>query len=105
MAKWYGKLGFISETEDDYGVVKSVSSEKSYFGDMLKNYRKFREGSNVNEKITISNELSIISDPFLYNNLQNLRYVEYIGTKWKIDSIDVQYPRIVLSLGGEYING
>jgi hypothetical protein len=31
-----------------------------------------------------------------------MRYVEFMGTKWKITNIEVQYPRLTLSIGGEY---
>jgi hypothetical protein len=29
-------------------------------------------------------------------------YVEFMGTKWKITNVEVQYPRLILSVGGVY---
>lgn len=103
--KWSGKIGFVIESEDDTGIVIATPVERTYIGDFIRNYRRFDSGISVNEKVSLNNSLSIIADPFLNNNLQNIRYVKYIGTKWKIQSVEIQYPRIILMLGGEYTNG
>ena len=31
-----------------------------------------------------------------------MRYVEFMGAKWKISSVEVQYPRLILTVGGVY---
>ena len=56
----------------------------------------------VNDNVVISNQISIIADPFAMSNFHNIKYVEYMGTRWKITSVDVQYPRLLLTLGGVY---
>ena len=76
--------------------------EEYYFGDIVKNTRRLRETSNINDDINISNQISILADPYLMNNFHSMRYVIYMGTKWKVSEVEVQYPRLILTLGGIY---
>ena len=57
---------------------------------------------SINDNLNISNEFSIIADPFAYENFQNMRYIVFMGAKWKITSVEVQYPRLILTVGGVY---
>ena len=50
----------------------------------------------------LSDEISIVADPFANENYFAIRFVEYMGAKWKVQSISVQFPRLNLSLGGLY---
>ena len=45
---------------------------------------------------------SIIADPFAYQNFHAMRYIEWMGAKWKITKVNVQSPRLILSVGGVY---
>ena len=102
MAKFYGSIGF-TVTEEIYpGVWEPVSTERTYYGDVIKNHSRWQQTGNVNDDITINNQISIVADPFAYNNFFNLRYVEWLGTKWKVTNIDVQRPRLILTIGGVY---
>lgn len=105
MAKWSGKIGFEIEYEDDYGVVTEYPIEKPYVGDLDRNFRRLQAGISVNDKVSINNEISVIADPFMFNNFHTIRYVTYMGTKWKVDTVEVRYPRLVITLGGVYTNG
>lgn len=105
MAKFYGKIGFVKTVEDpdNPGVWNEEIIEKSYEGDLIKVYRRLQTSSDsVNDNITISNEISIVADPYANENMFAMRYVVFRGAKWKIESIDVEYPRLKLSLGGVY---
>ena len=31
-----------------------------------------------------------------------MRYATLYGAKWIIDNVDVQFPRLILTLGGQY---
>lgn len=105
MAKWSGVIGFAIEEEDDYGVVTVNPVEKPYVGNLLKNYRRLQNGYNVNDKVVINNEISVVADPFMTNNFHTIRYATFNNVRWKVESVDVQYPRLTLILGGEYTNG
>ena len=102
MAKWYGVIGFAETHEVKPGVWKEQITEKSYYGDNIKNTRKLQYSGQVNDSINIVNEISIVSDPFANENFHSIRYATFMGTKWKVTNVDVQYPRLTLTLGGVY---
>lgn len=102
MAKWFGKIGYAVTSETRPGIWEEVVVERNYYGDMTRNSRRLQTASQVNDDININNELSIISDPYAMNSFHAMRYAEYMGTKWKIINVEVQYPRLILSLGGLY---
>lgn len=102
MAKWFGKIGFAETKEMSPGVWKEQIIEREYFGDLTRNTRRLQSSEYLNDDITIANEISIISDPFANQNFHAMRYVEFMGTKWKVSTVEVQYPRLILSLGDIY---
>ena len=84
------------------GIYEEKIIENQYFGDVIRNSRRLQERSKVNDDINISNQISIIADPFANNNFHAMRYVEFMGAKWKITDVEVQYPRLLLTIGGLY---
>lgn len=102
MAKFYGVIGFAVLTETKPGVWKDQLVRREYFGDLTRNNRRLQEANQLNDNINISNEISIVADPFARENFHTMRYVEFMGTKWKISNVDVQYPRLILTVGGVY---
>lgn len=105
MAKFYGTIGFVvtAENPDNPGIWSEQTIEKKYPGELISVRRKIQSTSNsVNDNITISNELSIVADPYANENMYAMRYVVFGGAKWKIESINVEYPRLKLSIGGVY---
>lgn len=102
MAKFFGKIGYGVTEEVKPGVWKNRITEREYFGDLTRNTRRLESASQVNDNINISNEISIVADPFAYENFHSMLYAEYNGAKWRISSVEVQYPRLILSIGGLY---
>ena len=102
MAKYYGKIGFAETTEVKPGVWSPTITEREYIGDLIRNTRRIDGSNKVNDDITISNDVCILADPYAYQNFHAMRYIEFMGSKWKITSIEVQYPRLILSIGGVY---
>ena len=104
MAKFSGKIGFVknSETYEGSGVWIEEVVEKPYRGDVVNDVIKWQDSSKVNENLNISNKFSIVADTFAMQNIGNMRYVEYYGTKWKIMTVEINRPRIVIYLGGLY---
>lgn len=101
MSKWYGQVGFKTTTEDAPGVWAEHIIERNYFGDLMRNYQQV-ESTDIVNGMNMSNNISILADPFAYENFQHMIYVTYMGTKWKVSTVDVEYPRITLSIGGVY---
>lgn len=102
MAKWCGIIGYAEQVETTPGVWSERITERKYYGDVIRNNRRLQSAGKLNDDINVGNEISIIADPFANNNFHSMRYVEFMGTKWKVTTVDVQYPRLILSLGGVY---
>lgn len=102
MAKWYGVIGYAETVETKPGVWKEQVTEREYYGDLVRNSRRLQTTDQVNDNINISNQLSILSDPYALENFHSMRYATFMGTKWKVTDVEVQYPRLTLTLGGVY---
>jgi hypothetical protein len=102
MSKFYGRIGFAVNTEVRPGVWDDDIVTYSYFGDWTRNTSRTQTSETLPDSINISNELSIVANPFARENFHKMRYVEYMGTKWKITNVEIQYPRLILSIGGVY---
>lgn len=102
MAKYYGIVGYEITKETEPGIYEETIIEQPYYGDIIKNSRRTQDPGKVNSDVNISNQFSIIADPFANNNFHSMRYIEYMGVKWKITEVEVQYPRLILTVGGIY---
>lgn len=103
MAKFYGKIGFVIPTEVENSIWEDVVSERNYSGDLTRHYNSYQESSDqVNDTITLNNEISIVANSFLRDNAGFMRYVTYHGARWKITKIEDKYPRFILTIGGIY---
>ena len=102
MAKFYGKIGYATTVETSPGVHVEEITERDYYGDVIRNTRRLESSGNLNDNINVSNEFSIVADPFANENFYAMRYVEFMGTKWRISNVEVRYPRLVLTVGGVY---
>lgn len=98
--KWSGKIGFVETKETRPGVWENVTTERNFYGDVIRDIRKNQSSGQVNDDINISNRISIVSNSFVRDNLAFMKYIEFMGTKWKITDVEVQYPRLVLTIGG-----
>lgn len=105
MAKWYGVIGYEETVETEPGLFEEKIEEHSYYGDVIRNTRHIQNSGEINDNININNQISILADPYANKNFHKIRYVEFMGTKWKVSSVDAsQYPRLLLTLGGVYTN-
>lgn len=102
MAKWYGKVGYIITTETSPGVWTSEPIEREYSGDLTRNHKRWENSESLNDNITLQSEISIVCDPYALQNFQYIRYVTFMDSTWKVTAVDVQYPRLILSIGGVY---
>jgi hypothetical protein len=103
MAKFFGAIGFGVTQEVTPGVHREQIKERLYFGEVLQNSRTLENSGQVNDDIGISNRISIIADPYANENFHAMRYVQFMGAKWKVRTADASsYPRIILTLGGVY---
>jgi len=102
MGRFYGRIGYATTTETSPGVWTEDITERNHSGDVIRNTRRLQSGENLNDDLVINNTISIISDPFAELNFHAMRYVEWMGAKWKVTNVEVQRPRLILTVGGVY---
>lgn len=103
MPKFFGKIGLAQQVETAPGVWEDQIIEKECYGDLVRDNRRFQNHSQLNDDISISNSFSIVADKEAYAYFHNIRYVEYMGTKWKAESVDASNPpRLTIDVGGVY---
>lgn len=103
MAKFFGKIGYAITEETRPGVWTETITEREYRGDIIRNIRRLQApNETLNDNLSITNEFSIVADAYAYRNFHAMRWIEWMGSKWKIASVDVQRPRLNLTIGGLY---
>lgn len=101
MSKWCGKIGFAEDAkETSPSVYEESIVERKYYGDIIKNTRSLDSSGKVNNDISVSNQISIVADPYARYHFYSMRYLEFCGAKWTVTNVSVDYPRLTLSLGG-----
>lgn len=100
--KYRGAIGFVEVVEKRPGVKTTVPVEYWYSGDVLKRSIRYQNGESVNDAIAPQNQISIVADPYLRSHVASMRYLKWMGAAWKITDISMQYPRLILTLGGPY---
>lgn len=101
--KWYGQIGYIDCVEVEPGVWEEQITEVNKYGDILRNYSSNQQGTKINDDISVSNQISILADPYLLKSFHKIIYITFGGTKWRVSNIEVQYPRLIVTLGSVYI--
>lgn len=102
MAKWYGKVGYAETIETAPGVWEERITTRSYYGDSFRNTRLLQNSGQVNDNVNIGNQISIVADPYAEGHIHWMRFVEFQGSNWKVTNVDVQPPRLILTIGGLY---
>lgn len=102
MAKFYGKVAYVTTEKTSPGRFDEKTDIREYYGDEISWGSRWRSGDKINDDIEITNQLSIVADPFAMNNFRHIRWVEWLGTKWAVVSVQIERPRLILSLGGVY---
>ena len=105
MAKYFGNIGFATQVETSPGIWEDAIVDRPYKGDILRNNRRYDNGDSINDNLSLSNTFSIVSDAYLYSHIPAMRYLEYLGSKFKITSVDIERPRVNISVGGAYVSG
>lgn len=103
MAKWHGVIGYAEKVETEPGIWEEKITERKHYGDVNRNNRRLQTVDQLNDNINVSNEISIVADPYATKHIYAMRYIEFGGSKWKVSSVDAsQRPRLILTLGGLY---
>ena len=100
MAKFFGEIGFSSTVETSPGVWEDTIIPREYYGDVVREGRRWEKGESINDNLIVNNYISVLADTFAYENYQYMKWVSFMNAKWKIASVEIEYPRIKLTLGG-----
>lgn len=104
MAKLYGKIGYAptEESETQPGVWSTQPVERNVVGELIRNSRRLESSDKLNNDIVLTNQVRILADPYAIENFKNIKYIKFMGTAWKVTNVEVQYPGLILTLGGVY---
>lgn len=102
MAKFYGKVGFLRIDETAQDVYGEILTERLYKGDVIRNQKRYQSSESLNDDVVLSNNISIVADSYANENVFAIKYVIYKGVPWKVTNVEIQRPRIILTLGGKY---
>lgn len=102
--RFSGTVGFAVSAETSPGVWTDVITERKYFGDIVRSSRRLEGPAQVppetNANVALGNSFSIVADAMAYENYQHMRYVKWNGGYWTITDVEVQRPRLILTVGG-----
>lgn len=104
MAKFYGAVGYGVTEEVSPGVWQPRIVERMLYGDVLANSRRWETNNeNQGDNLVISNRISLMADPYALEHFFDMRYITWMGARWKVTSVDAsQPPRLICTLGGVY---
>lgn len=102
MARYCGEIGFSKPEQTAPGVYEERVTERKYYGDVTKDFRKDTRTDKVVRDVDIGNIFSVVADPFAFENFQFIKYLKYMGIAWNVESVEVQYPRLLISVGGRW---
>lgn len=101
--KFSGLIGFWNGDEQKVkGVYSSSIVEKKYVGEILKNYNQFNTTEFQNDDFIVSNNISILADLYARENFMSIKYVVWNGKALKVKRVEVNFPRLLLEIGGVY---
>lgn len=102
MSRFSGKLGFVFTNETEEGVWLENFVELPVKGTIRSLYARNDNSASVNTNLRLTNEISILIDTKINSYIETLKYVVWKGSKWEVQSIGVNYPRLTINLGGLY---
>lgn len=102
MAKFCGKVGYITSIEKSPGIYENVSEEYIYYGDITNISKRWQTNENLNDDIRLEQNVSIMADSYAWENYWKIRYVIIDDIAWRVTNVQVSRPRLILYIGGIY---
>lgn len=99
--KFSGRVGIATASETSLGVFEETIEPRDCRGDLIRLTRRMNT-SPVVPGLSMGNTFSFIADPYTLDNFLNIRYIEWRGVKWAATSVELQRPRILVTVGGSY---
>jgi hypothetical protein len=95
MARFAGFVGYVTQVESVPGVWSPVENPKYMRGDVIR-----QSSTSQNGDISLNHRVSLIGDSYTFNNYYNIKWVEIGSAKWSVTSVEIQRPRVIITLGG-----
>lgn len=102
MARFYGNVGYAIPTKTAKGVTSDIITERAYYGEILDTTRYDNSDDKVNDDLRMTQRTRILADAFAFENFSRIKFVVWMGTAWKVTSVAVERPRLLLTLGEVY---
>lgn len=102
MANCLIQIGFVKTIEIEPGVWENQSYERSYVCRVLSNSYKWSREEKITEDLSLSNRFSVVCDATLQKDCGYMKYIVYLGNKWTVNTIKMNFPRLEISVGGLY---
>lgn len=100
MAKYAGLVGYVTELETKPGVWSPSESSKRMRGDIIRQSSSNQNDDKVNSDISLNHRVSLVGDAYAFGNYYNIKWIEIDDAKWEASSVEIQRPRIIVTLGG-----
>lgn len=99
--KWYGQIGFVKSVPSAHSKWTNEETIREYQGDVFRDsYQWSPNQDSTNDDFTVNHQISIVADPYACTNCHFIKWVEFMGARWKVKSFEVKPPRLVLTIGG-----
>lgn len=101
--KYCGRVGYLGQQDSGSGVWIENPTERRYYGDVIRNNRKRDTTPDTpNDSVTLNNSISIVADTYAFDHVVNIGYIEWCGAWWTVTNVEVNRPRLIITIGGVY---
>lgn len=100
--RYFGKVGFGIPTDLGDGVWSDDMIERAYKGVINNAVQSVQESDKVNDDVRLQHRIEIMADAFAQENYSRIKYVELTGSLWTVQSVEIQRPRLLLTVGGPW---
>lgn len=101
--RYAGKIGFITTQETIPGVWTKKEVVRFVKGDVVQRAYRWDDAQSVNANLDVTNQLSVVCDDFMIHNMFALQWAEWMEKRWSVSRIELKPPRMILTLGKEYV--
>lgn len=102
MRKYHGMIGFAENKEIATDIWDDRIIERHYYGDIDRNASRWSQADTLSGDLQINNQFSIVGDTYAFENYSNIRYLTWQNNRWTVSSVEEQYPRLIINIGGIY---
>lgn len=105
MARFSGVVGFYAGSKEVRpSIFEETYEEHTLRGDTLRSGYSQSENQTKYDTLRLTNRVSLIGDTFSFKNYNAIRYVTLNGQSWKVTSVEIERPRLILEIGEVWNN-